>query len=57
VLLGEGLGRLQAAGPEQLGLNLEHLRVAARERLLALQREQDPSALPLPLLLPPGSDA
>lgn len=57
VLLGEGLGRLQSAGPEQLGVDLEGLRAAARERLLALQREQDPSALPLPRLLAPGSDA
>jgi predicted metal-dependent hydrolase len=57
VLLGEGLGRLQSAGPEQLGVDLEALRTAARDRLLVLQREQDPSALPLPRLLASGSDA
>lgn len=57
VLLGEGLGRLRNAGPEQLGLDLALLRAAARERLLALQQEQDPGGLPLPRLLPPGSDA
>ena len=57
VLLGEGLGRLQNAGSEQLGLDLALLRAAARERLLALQQEQDPAPLPLPRLLPPGSDA
>jgi predicted metal-dependent hydrolase len=57
VLLGEGLGRLQNAGSEQLGLDLAHLCAAARERLLALQQEQDPGGLPLPRLLPPGSDA
>jgi predicted metal-dependent hydrolase len=57
VLLGEGLGRLQNAGSEQLGLDLALLRAAARERLLALQQEQDLGGLPLPRLLPPGSDA
>jgi predicted metal-dependent hydrolase len=50
VLLGEGLGRLHHAGPEQLGLDLDQLRQQARARLLALQQEQDPTPLPLPRL-------
>ncbi len=57
VLLGEGLGRLQSAGPEQLGLDLELLRQRARARLEALQQEQDPDGLPLPRLEPHGADA
>ncbi|WP_254896164.1 DUF309 domain-containing protein [Synechococcus sp. HK05] len=50
VLLGEGLGRLQSAGPEAFGLNLELLRQQARARLHALQQDQDPAPLPLPRL-------
>jgi len=50
VLLGEGLGRLQNAGPDQLGLNLEQLRQQARARLQALQQDQDPTPLALPRL-------
>jgi len=52
VLLGEGLGRLQAAGDECFGLDLTLLRQRSRDRLLALQQEQDPDALPLPALSP-----
>jgi predicted metal-dependent hydrolase len=50
VLLGEGLGRLQGAGPVAFGLNLELLRQQARARLHALQQDQDPAPLPLPRL-------
>ena len=57
VLLGEGLGRLQAAGPEQFGLDLELLRQQARDRLTALQQLQDPAGLPVPKLLPHGAKA
>ena len=52
VLLGEGLGRLQAAGEACFGLDLNLLRQRSRDRLLALQQEQDPEALPLPVLGP-----
>ena len=57
VLLGEGLGRLNNAGPEQLGLDLELLRALARERLVALQQDQDLETLPLPRLLARRADA
>ncbi|MFN5194071.1 MAG: DUF309 domain-containing protein, partial [Cyanobacteriota bacterium] len=40
VLLGEGLGRLQAYGPVQLGLDLDHLRSGAQALLAALQHQQ-----------------
>ena len=52
VLLGEGLGRLQNAGPEQFGLDLEALRQVARQRLQALQQQQPLTDLPLPRLDP-----
>ncbi len=52
VLLGEGLGRLQGAGDACFGLDLTLLRQRSRDRLLALQQEQDPDALPLPALSP-----
>jgi predicted metal-dependent hydrolase len=52
VLLGEGLGRLQAYGSEQFGLDLDGLRSAARARLVALQSDADPQVLPLPVLRP-----
>ncbi len=52
VLLGEGLGRLQGAGDECFGLDLNQLRQRSRDRLLALQQEQDPDALALPALSP-----
>jgi len=57
VLLGEGLGRLQNAGPAQLGLDLDQLRQQARARLQALQQEQDPTGLPLPRLHADCADA
>ncbi len=57
VLLGEGLGRLQNAGPSQLGLDLDQLRQQARARLQALQQEQDPTGLPLPRLHADCADA
>ncbi|MBM5783485.1 MAG: DUF309 domain-containing protein [Cyanobacteria bacterium K_DeepCast_35m_m1_288] len=57
VLLGEGLGRLQNAGPAQLGLDLDQLRQQARARLQALQQEQDPTGLPLPQLHADCADA
>ena len=52
VLLGEGLGRLQGAGDVCFGLDLNQLRQRSRDRLVALQQEQDPDALPLPALSP-----
>jgi predicted metal-dependent hydrolase len=52
VLLGEGLGRLQGAGDVCFGLDLNQLRQRSRDRLVALQQEQDPDALPLPVLGP-----
>jgi predicted metal-dependent hydrolase len=57
VLLGEGLGRLQNAGPAQLGLDLDQLRQQVRARLQALQQEQDPTGLPLPRLHADCADA
>jgi len=57
VLLGEGLGRLQAAGPEQFGLDLDLLRQQARDRLNALQQQRDSAALPVPKLLPHCANA
>ena len=57
VLLGEGLGRLHNAGPTQLGLDLEQLRLQARARLQALQQAQDPTDLPLPHLHADCADA
>ena len=56
VLLGEGLGRLQGYGPEQLGLDLELLRRAARARLQALQLGESLAQLPLPELHPAASE-
>ncbi len=59
ILLGEGLGRLQGAGPEALGLNLQLLRGQAQARLQALQAGDDPGELPCPVLVavePPGHD-
>ena len=56
VLLGEGLGRLQGYGLEQLGLDLELLRRAARARLQALQLGESVAQLPLPELHPAASE-
>ena len=50
VLLGEGIGRLQNAGPVAFGLSLDDLRQVSRARLQALQLDQDPTLLPLPRL-------
>ncbi|MBM5788233.1 MAG: DUF309 domain-containing protein [Cyanobacteria bacterium M_DeepCast_200m_mx_001] len=50
VLLGEGLGRLQAYGPVQLGLDLDHLRQGAQALLRALQQQQSVASLPPPQL-------
>jgi uncharacterized protein len=57
VLLGEGLGRLQSAGAETFGLDLDRLRESAAARLQALQLEQDPELLPLPQLHASCADA
>ncbi len=57
VLLGEGLGRLNNAGSEQFGLDLQTLRQQAAARLQALQQQTDPSDLPLPRLSPYQADA
>ncbi|MFM7456451.1 MAG: DUF309 domain-containing protein [Vulcanococcus sp.] len=53
VLLGEGLGRLQAYGPVQLGLDLDHLRQGAQALLRALQQQQSVASLPPPQLRTP----
>ena len=50
ILLGEGVGRLSAAKPGDLGLDLPLVRDQARLRLEALQRETDPVVLPVPEL-------
>ena len=50
VLLGEGLGRLQAYGPVQLGLDLNHLRSGAQAWLQALQEQRPVDSLPAPQL-------
>ena len=52
VLLGEGLGRLQAYGPVQLGLDLNHLRSGAQAWLQALQQQRPVDSLPPPQLRP-----
>jgi predicted metal-dependent hydrolase len=52
VLLGEGLGRLQAYGPVQLGLDLNHLRSGAQAWLQALQQQRPVDSLPAPQLRP-----
>lgn len=52
ILLGEGLGRLLLWQPAVFGLDTAGLVEAARARLEALQRGDDPSPLPLPRLLP-----
>jgi predicted metal-dependent hydrolase len=52
VLMGEGLGRLVAADPEDLGLDLEALTARVKERLSALQHGQDISRIPDPVLDP-----
>ena len=59
ILLGEGLGRLQNAGPDALGVDLQVLRDQAQARLQALQHGDDPERLPCPVLRPvnrPGDD-
>lgn len=50
VLLGEGLGRLQAGGATALGLDLVLLGQRAGQRLLCLQHDGDPGRLPVPEL-------
>ena len=54
VLLGEGLGRLAAYGPVQLGLDLNHLRQGAQALLETLQQQLPTAALPVPQLRPAG---
>jgi predicted metal-dependent hydrolase len=50
VLMGEGLGRLTPFPERTLGLDLGALRVLVSARLHCLQRNGDPSGLPLPSL-------
>ena len=57
VLLGEGLGRLQGAGPIQFELALDPLRQVARERLLALHENRSLEGIPLPALTPIDADS
>jgi len=52
VLLGEGLGRLQAFEPDLFGLDLQQLRRVAALRLHALQQGEGVASLPLPQLIP-----
>jgi len=51
ILMGEGLGRLQAIPDGALGLNLSALRDCASQRLHALQQERTLEALQQPKLL------
>jgi len=57
VLLGEGLGRLQGAGPIQFELALDPLSQVARERLLALHENRSLEGIPLPALTPIDADS
>ena len=50
ILTGEGLGRLDQAPGQVVGLDLEALRREVRLWLQALQQESDPCALPPPSL-------
>lgn len=54
ILMGEGLGRLDTAPAEALGLDLDALRRAARLWLAALQHQQDLDGLPALKLTAPG---
>ncbi|MFM7268565.1 MAG: DUF309 domain-containing protein [Cyanobium sp.] len=51
VLMGEGLGRLQACGTVALGLDLDNLRATVAPRLRALQEGDPVDCLPLPNLM------
>ncbi len=50
ILTGEGLGRLQRAPDQALGIDLQALRGEAKAWLLALQQDQTCVALPPPRL-------
>ena len=52
VLLGEGLGRLQALESDLFGFDIDQLRHAAVRRLHALQHAEALDSLPLPRLIP-----
>ena len=52
VLLGEGLGRLAAAEPCELGLDIQALQQASQRRLGALQQGSSLDLLALPRLEP-----
>lgn len=52
VLLGEGLGRLVAADPCELGLDIQKLQQTCQRRLGALQQRSALDPLPLPRLEP-----
>jgi hypothetical protein len=52
VLLGEGLGRLAAAEPCELGLDMQALQQASQRRLGALQQGSSLDLLALPRLEP-----
>ena len=50
ILFGEALGRLKRPGTPDLGLNLEALCRATRQRLEALQQDGDPESCTVPVL-------
>jgi hypothetical protein len=52
VLLGEGLGRLAAAEPCELGLDIQKLLQSSQRRLGALQQQSSLDSLSLPRLEP-----
>ena len=52
MLLGEGLGRLAAAEPCELGLDIQKLQQSSQRRLGALQQQSSLDSLSLPRLEP-----
>lgn len=50
VLMGEGLGRLRQSDPGALGLNIAELIALVQPRLAALQRGEDLTLFPEPVL-------
>ncbi len=50
IRVGEALGRLKRPGTPDLGLNLEALCRATRQRLEALQQDGDPESCTVPVL-------
>jgi len=52
ILLGEGLGRLAAVGPCELGLDIHSLQQTCQQRLVALQQASSLDPFTLPRLEP-----